>query len=149
MATIDEGEMATTTDAKLDLLKRVPLFAKLGRRELAEIEQLSEEIDVEAGRQLLREGDFAREFFVIVEGAVEINHGGQVVANLGPGDFLGEIALVDGGTRTATATTAAPTKLLLLGHREFHSLMGRNPSVQTAVLQALAHRVRRLDPAAE
>lgn len=140
--------MATTPDAKLDLLGRVPLFSDLGKKELREVGQLAEEIDVPAGRPLMRQGEHGREFFVIVSGSVRIDKDGQTVATMGPGDFFGEIALVDGGTRTATATTETDSKLLLVGHREFHSLMELNRSVQNCVLMALARRVRHLDPVA-
>ena len=141
--------MATSTDAKLELLRRVPLFSDLGKKELVEVGQLAEEIDVAAGRQLTRQGEYAREFFVIIDGAVRIDKDGTTLATLGPGDFFGEIALIDGGARTATATTDSPAKLLLVGHREFHSLMEMNSSVQTCVLRALARRVRNLDPVAD
>jgi CRP/FNR family cyclic AMP-dependent transcriptional regulator len=138
--------MATHTDEKLELLKRVPLFAGLGRKEIEEIGRLAEEIDVPAGRVLMREGQTGQEFFVIVEGNVLIERGGRALRTLGAGDFLGEIALVDDGPRTATATVETNAALLVLAHREFHSLMDQFPSVRTAVLQALAMRVRQLEP---
>jgi CRP/FNR family transcriptional regulator, cyclic AMP receptor protein len=138
--------MATHTDEKLELLKRVPLFAGLGRKEIEEIGRLAEEIDVPAGRVLMREGQTGQEFFVIVEGNVLIERGGRELRTLGAGDFLGEIALVDDGPRTATATVETNAALLVLAHREFHSLMDQFPSVRTAVLQALAMRVRQLEP---
>ena len=138
--------MATHADQKLELLKGVPLLSGLGRREIEEIGRLAEEIDVPAGQVLMREGGSGNEFFVIVDGSVRIERGGATVRTLGSGDFLGEIALVDGGPRTATATTESPAKLLVVGHREFHSLMEQFPSIQVSVLQALASRVRSLDP---
>jgi CRP-like cAMP-binding protein len=95
----------------------------------------------------MREGDTAAEFFVIIEGAVRIDHDGAQITQLGAGDFLGEIALVDGRTRSATATTVEPSRLLVVGHDQFHSLMAQVPAVRTAVLRALAERVRSLDPA--
>jgi CRP-like cAMP-binding protein len=140
--------MATHTDQKLELLKRVPLLAGLGRREIEEVGQLAEEVDLPAGHVLMREGASGSEFWVIVDGTVSIVRGGATIRTLGPGDFLGEIALVDDGPRTATATTESPAKLLVLGRREFHSLMDRFPTIQTCVLQALAQRVRNLEPAA-
>jgi CRP/FNR family transcriptional regulator, cyclic AMP receptor protein len=145
---IGDSEMATHTDEKLDLLKRVPLLAGLGRKEIEEVGRLAEEIDLPAGHVLMREGASGSEFWVIVEGSVSIDRGGTTIRSLGAGDFLGEIALVDNGPRTATATTETPAKLLVLGHREFHSLMDRFPTIQTSVLQALAHRVRNLEPGA-
>lgn len=139
------GEMATHTDQKLELLKRVPLLSGLGRRDIEEVGRLAEEIDLPAGHVLMREGAFGSEFWVIVDGTVRIERGGATIRSLGPGDFLGEIALVDEGPRSATATTDTPAKLFVLGHREFHSLMDQFPSIQTSVLQALAQRVRNLD----
>lgn len=138
--------MATHTDDKLELLKRVPLLAGLGRKEVEEVGRLAEEIDVPAGRVLMREGQSGQEFFVVVTGSVLIERGGHALRSLGPGDFLGEIALIDDGPRTATATTETSSKLLVLAHREFHSLMDQFPSVRGAVLQALAMRVRKLEP---
>jgi CRP-like cAMP-binding protein len=133
-------------DQKLDLLRDVPLFAGLGNRELEEVSRLADTIDLPAGRELTHEGGFGAEFFVIVDGAVEITRNARRIRTLGPGEFFGEIALVDGGPRTATARTAEPSKLLMVGHREFHSLLERFPTIQIAVLTALAQRVRHLSP---
>lgn len=138
--------MATHTDEKLDLLKRVPLLAALGRREIEEVGRLAEEIDLPAGKVLMREGDTGREFYVLVAGGVSIERGGELLRTMGPGDFFGEIALLAEGPRTATATTTSPSKLLVLAHREFHSLMDRFPAIRTCVLEALAKRIRHLEP---
>jgi CRP/FNR family cyclic AMP-dependent transcriptional regulator len=143
-----ERVMATHTDEKLELLKRAPLLSALGRREIEEVGRLVDEIDVPAGRVLMREGDVGREFFVLVNGSVGIDRGGTRIRTLEAGDFFGEIALIDEGPRTATATTDAPSKLLVLAHREFHSLMDRFPSIRTCVLEALAKRVRSHEPEA-
>jgi CRP/FNR family cyclic AMP-dependent transcriptional regulator len=138
--------MATHTDQKLELLKRVPLFTGLGKRDIEELGRLAEEVDVPAGYVLMREGGSGNEFFVIIDGSVGIDRGGSKISTLGPGDFLGEIALIDDGPRTATATAESPAKLLVVGHREFHSLMDQFPTIQICVLQALAKRVRKLEP---
>jgi CRP-like cAMP-binding protein len=140
--------MATHTDQKLELLKRTPLLSDLGRRELEEVERLVDEVDVPAGRVLMREGDAGREFFVVVNGRVSIDRGGTRVRTMEPGDFFGEIALLAEGPRTATATSDGPATLLVLGHREFHSLMDRYPAIRTCVLEALARRIRSLEPEA-
>jgi CRP-like cAMP-binding protein len=140
--------MATHTDQKLELLKHTPLLAQLGRRELDEVGRLADEIDVAAGKVLMRQGDSGGEFFVLVDGSVRIDRDGNRIRNLGPGDFFGEIALVSEGPRTATATAETPTKLLVLGHREFHSLMSQYPSIQVSVLNCLAARLRDLEPEA-
>ena len=140
--------MATHTDQKLELLKRTPLLSDLGRRELEEVERLVDEVDVPAGKVLMREGDAGREFFVLVTGTVVIDRGGTRVRTLESGDFFGEIALLAEGPRTATATTEGPATLLVLGHREFHSLMDKYPAIRTCVLDALAKRIRNLEPEA-
>jgi CRP-like cAMP-binding protein len=133
-------------DRKLELLRKVPLFAGLGGRELEEVGRLADEVDLPDGRELTHEGRTANEFFIIVNGTVRIDRGGATIRRLRDGDFLGEIALVDGGPRTATTTTEGPGRYLVVGHREFHSLLEGFPSIQLAVLQAMAQRVRNLDP---
>jgi len=133
-------------DQKLELLKRVPLFTGLGRRDLEEIGRLGDEVDVPEGRALTSQGDFGHEFFVIVKGAARVERDGVRVRTLHDGDFLGEIALLDGRPRSATVTVEAPTRLLVIGHREFLSLLDQFPSIQRAVLMALAERVRQTEP---
>jgi CRP/FNR family transcriptional regulator, cyclic AMP receptor protein len=133
-------------DQKLELLKRVPLFAGLGRRELEEIGRLGDEVDVPQGRELTSQGQFGHEFFVIITGAARVERDGVRVRTLHDGDFLGEIALLDGRPRSATVTLEAPSRLLVIGHREFLSLLEQFPSIQRAVLMALAERVRQTEP---
>ena len=129
-------------DPKLELIGRVPLFGGCAARDVAWIGQLADEVDVPAGQVLIREGATAQEFFIVVDGALRVERGGGVIARLGAGDFAGEIALVDGGPRNATVVADVPSRLLVIGHREFHSLMQKYPSIQLHVLQALARRVR-------
>jgi len=133
-------------DAKLEMLRRVPLFEGLGRKELEEVGRLCDEVDLPAGRVLMREGDSGDEFYLVLEGSVRVDRGGATVATLGPGQFLGEIALVDHGPRTATATCETACRLLVLGHREFNSVMASSQEIRTRVLTALAQRVRHLTP---
>ena len=140
--------MATHTDAKLELLRRTPLLSDLGRKEIEEVGRLVDEIDVPGGKVLMREGDTGREFFVLVNGTVGIERGGKRVRTLEPGAFFGEIALLSEAPRSATATSEGPATLLVLGHREFHSLMDQYPSIRTCVLEALAKRILALDPEA-
>lgn len=134
------------SDPKLALLHSVPLFARMGRRELVRLGQLADEIDVESGRVLMRQGDRGSEMFVIVSGAVRIEKDGKLVEEVGPGAWVGEMALLSEGSRTATVTTTAPTKLFVVGHSEFHALMDEMPSVRSSVLECLADRVRGLEP---
>jgi CRP/FNR family cyclic AMP-dependent transcriptional regulator len=118
-------------NAKLELLRRVPLFAGCSKRELGMIAALADELALPAGRALTKEGAPGREFVVIVDGA----------NLLGGGDFLGELALVTERPRSATVTTTAPTRILLLTGRDFRTLMRDVPSIQAKVLAAVAQRL--------
>ena len=133
-------------DAKRELLRRVPLFAGCGRPSLDLIERLADEVDVPDGYHLMREGAIAQEFFLIVEGRVRIERGDKPINTLGPGDFLGEIALIDHGPRTATAVTEGPAKLLVINRQGFNSLLAASPDITIEVMKALATRVRHLEP---
>jgi CRP/FNR family transcriptional regulator, cyclic AMP receptor protein len=133
-------------DEKLDLLHRIPLFSGVGRHGLERLGMLSDEIDVPAGKVLMRQGEIGSDMMVIVSGTVAIDRDGERVNTLGAGDFFGEIALVDDGPRTATVTVEEACRLLVITHRDFHAMMEEFPEVQSQVLNALARRVRRLEP---
>jgi CRP-like cAMP-binding protein len=132
-------------DQKLGLLERVPLFAGIARAGLEDIGRIVEEIEVPAGMALTHEGRHEGYFFIIVSGTVRIERGDRTINTIGPGDFLGEIALLDGGPRTATATTESPCRLLSMTHERFHELLDTSPPVRTAVLEAVGLRLRALD----
>jgi CRP/FNR family cyclic AMP-dependent transcriptional regulator len=133
-------------DPKLDLLHSIPLFSRLSRSDLEMLGKLADEIDVPADSVLMREGESGSEMFIIAAGHVRVEHGGKTIAEQGPGDWLGEIAILSEGTRTATVTTTEQTRAFVVAHREFHSLMDKMPSVRTAVLDCVAERLRRLEP---
>jgi CRP/FNR family cyclic AMP-dependent transcriptional regulator len=133
-------------DEKLALLRSVPLFVGLDDGELKAVGGLTTEVDVPAGHELAREETFGDEFYMILDGNVRIHRAGSTIRTLGPGDFLGEIALIDHGRRTASATAETDCRLLVLGHREFHSLLDAQPDIRVHVLEALARRVRQLAP---
>ena len=130
-------------DAKTKEIARVPLFARCSKRELAQIASIADEIDLRAGKVLTREGEQGREFFVLLEGRVEIRKGGRRRDILEAGDFLGEIALVSRSPRTATATATAetPVRALVIRDQEFRALIARLPAIQTKVLETLADRL--------
>ena len=128
-------------NAKVELIKRVPLFSHCSKKELGLVAQIADEIDLPEGKTLMREGDRGREFFVLVEGNADVRKGNRKVNTMGQGDFFGEIALVSQKPRTATVTTASPVRALVVTEQSFRSLIGRAPDVQRKVLQALADRV--------
>ena len=133
-------------DEKLDLLHRIPLFSGFDRRRLERLGMLADEVDVPAGKVLMRQGDIGTDMMVLVRGSVAVDRDGSRINTLGPGDFFGEIALVDGGPRTATVSAEEPSTLLVITHRDFHSMMDEFPEVAGEVMNALANRVRTLDP---
>ncbi len=133
-------------DLKLELLRNVPLFSGCAAHQMRFISKLADEVDVPAGKVLAEEGAAGHEFFVVVDGSLRVERAGKVINRLGPGDFAGEIALIDRGPRTATLIADVPSRLLVIGHREFHSLLLEYPAIQTTVLKALARRVRHTDP---
>jgi CRP-like cAMP-binding protein len=128
-------------NAKLELLKRVPLFADCSKRELEAVAAVADELDLPAGRELTKEGARGAEFIVIAEGAADVRRRGRKVNTLGGGDFLGEIALLTGAPRTATVQTTEPSRLLVLTAPAFRRVLRDTPSLQLKVLDALARRV--------
>jgi CRP-like cAMP-binding protein len=132
-------------EPNLMLLAQVPLFAGVGPEGLEEIGRIAREKDVPAGTVLTHEGRHEGYFFVVISGTIRIERGGRTINTMGPGDFLGEIALLDGGPRTATATVETPCRLLSLMPEQFHQLLDDLPSVQTAVLQSVAQHLRKID----
>ena len=128
-------------DAKIDLLKRAPLFAHCTKSELGSIALLADEIDMPEGKVLTTEGAPGREFFVLVDGTAEVRRKGRKINTMSSGDFFGEIALVSNRPRTATVTAASPMRLLVITDRAFRELMRKMPSIQSKVLAALAERV--------
>ena len=123
------------------MIRKVPLFSKLSKKGLEAVAGIADEIDFPAGKTLTREGEPGREFFVILDGGADVQKGGKSLRILGPGDFLGEIALLTKLPRTATVTTTAPTRALVLTDRDFAGLLKRSPEVGQGVLQALAERL--------
>ena len=135
-------------DEKLDLLHRIPLFAGFDRRHLERLSMLTEEVDVPAGKVLIRQGELGDDLMIIYSGTVAVERDGERINKLGPGDFFGEIALLERGPRTATVTAEIPSRLLVINHRDFHAVMEEFPDIAARVLLSLAHRLRSLDGSA-
>jgi CRP/FNR family transcriptional regulator, cyclic AMP receptor protein len=128
-------------DWKTDAIANVPLFSRCSRSEVARIAKLADEIDLKAGKPLTREGERGSEFFVILEGEADVRSDSTVLPPLGPGDFLGEIALVTDSPRTATVTAVTPIRALVITGRAFRLLMRDSPQIQGKVLEAVASRL--------
>ncbi len=130
-----------TQDTKVEALKRAPLFEGLSRKELVQLARVSDDLEVPTGKVLCREGEVGQEFFVIIDGKVEITRKGKRVTTRGGGDFFGEIALLEETPRMATVTTKTPVSLFVLTRADFRHLVDENPSVERKVLRALARRL--------
>ena len=125
-------------------LRQIPFFAGLGKRELAQVGQWTTELDVAEGRVLGREGSVAYEFFVIEDGAAEVTVDGRHLAHLGPGDFFGEIGLLEAERRTATVTAATAMELVVVFGRDFRAMERELPQVADQVRDAIAARLARM-----
>jgi CRP-like cAMP-binding protein len=128
-------------DEVVDLIRRAPIFAACSKKELRTIAAIAEVVDLPAGHELTREGDPGRDFLVLAEGAAEVRRSGRRVRTLGRGDWLGEIALLSGGPRTATVTTTAPTRALVIRGGMFRALVESTPSIAYKVLVRVASLV--------
>jgi CRP/FNR family transcriptional regulator, cyclic AMP receptor protein len=128
-------------DAKVALLKQAPLFEGLSRKQLAQIARLSDDLDIPAGTVLCREGTRGQEFFVIIDGEANVTRGGKHIATIGPGDFFGEIALLERVERMATVTAVGPLRSFVISDRAFKSVLDTDPTIERALLRTLARRV--------
>ena len=133
--------MVLGSNAKMDLLKHAPLFASCSKQELQRIASIADQLDVREGKVLITEGERGREFFVIVDGEVEVRRKGKKVKTLGPGSFVGEIALLSRIPRVATVTAVTPTSVLVITDRAFMDLCEKSPSIAVKVARMLAERV--------
>jgi CRP/FNR family transcriptional regulator, cyclic AMP receptor protein len=127
-------------------LREIPLFAGLSKKERRGVARQADEVDIEAGRQLVREGEFAYEFFAIEEGTAEVKRGDQFLAELGPGDFFGEMGLVGNVTRNATVTTTSPTTVIVMTGSAFRQIDRDLPEVAKKIRKAVEERCHQLEP---
>jgi CRP-like cAMP-binding protein len=133
--------VALRKNVKIELIKRVPLFAQCSKAELARIATIADEIHFPAGKTLTREGEPGLEFFVLVAGNVAVHQGKRKVNELGDGDFFGEVSVIAGTPRTATVTTTAPSRMLVVTDRDLTRLLRDSPGIHAKVLQAVAQRL--------
>ena len=137
-------------DDKATALGRAPLFKNLSRSELVELAKATEDLEVEPGKVLAREGEIGQEFFVIVDGEVIVSKESQEVRRLGPGDFFGEIALVwESPRRTATVAAATPLRFFVLTRQAFRSLIDHHPDLEAKVLEESEERERTTEARAD
>ncbi len=126
---------------KVKALRQVPLFADLDDKQLAFIAGQASELTVKAGAVLAQEGVLGREAMVILSGTAEVRRANNKVADLGPGDVVGEMSLINDAPRNATVTASSQCTLLVMNSREFSSILGANPDVSIRILKTVAARL--------
>ncbi|MGI8479416.1 MAG: cyclic nucleotide-binding domain-containing protein [Gaiellaceae bacterium] len=133
--------MALGKNAKIDLLKRVPLFAGCSKAELREVALSADELDLRDGYVLTREGKPGREFFVLIEGTARVTKGEKKLAALRSGDWFGEIALLTHTPRTATVIATSPVRVLVITDRAFRRVVETMPRIAIKVLASVGQRL--------
>ena len=129
-------------DSKIDRLARVPLFAGVSKRDLEFVASRVDEVSLKPGQTLIREGQPTEAFFILESGHVQVTRGGKPVNRLGPGDFFGEIGMLDRGTATATVVADGPGEAIVLSHAQFADAIKGNDSLALQVIAAMAKRLR-------
>ena len=129
-------------DPKLEALSRVPLFARCTRRELEFIGREGDEVNVKAGKTLLKQGRPGDTFYIQLEGKSEVEVDGRKRRVLGPGDFFGEISMVDRGVGTATVRTVSDGRLFVMSHAQFRDAVKANDAIMVKVLLVMGERLR-------
>ena len=133
--------MALRRDAKIELLKRAPLFSGCSKGELRALASSADELDLRQGTVLTREGRPGREFFVLIGGTAEVTKKGEKVAELGAGDWFGEIALLTDSPRTATVTATSSVDVLVITDRRFRDVVETMPSIALKILSSVSARL--------
>ena len=133
--------MLLRADTRVELLRGLPLFELCSKRDLRRIAAIAVEREIDADVELIREGEPAGEFYVVVEGEVEVRRRGRRVARLGTGSFVGEIALLSRSPRTATVIATTPLRVLAISGRDFVALLDTLPELWLKVARTLADRV--------
>ncbi|MPZ24663.1 MAG: cyclic nucleotide-binding domain-containing protein [Dehalococcoidia bacterium] len=129
-----------SSDQKVDRLRRIPLFEHTNSRQLGEVAQIADEVDVGADTVLARQGERGMDFFVIEKGSATVTRDGVKVADLEPGEFFGEMSLLEGTPRTATVTASSHCSLLVVRKPAFDALQDSVPGLREALVKALAAR---------
>jgi CRP/FNR family transcriptional regulator, cyclic AMP receptor protein len=133
------------SDPKLQHLAQVKMFSSLNKKELAMISRAADVITVKDGAEIVREGTYGHDFYLIVSGAATVRRNGRKVANLGPGSYFGELSLLDNGPRSATVVADGDTEIAVIGQREFIGVLDQVPAVTHKLLVNMATRLREAD----
>jgi CRP/FNR family transcriptional regulator, cyclic AMP receptor protein len=143
---LEEEVMARRQTEKVEHIKSVPMFAKLSQRQLQRVARHADEVTVEEGRVLSREGTpGGHSLLIILEGKASVKRDGTTLARLGPGEFVGEMSLLDNKPHSATVTAETEATLLTIGRREFMGLLEDVPGLKDNIMLGLVERLRAAD----
>lgn len=134
--------MTLAHDRRAELLAACPLFSGVGGDELAALATCATEVDYRSGSVIVRHGEIGTGFFVVIEGRVRVVQDGEVVAHLGPGEFFGELSVLDQLPRNAQVAADEPTRCLALASWDFERVLLEHPELSLAILRGLARRLR-------
>ena len=134
--------LQSMSDPKVDALSKVPLFASLSKHELEFVASRADEVDAPAGKFLTTQGEPGDTFYVLLDGGARVDIDGNLRRTLVPGDFFGEISMLDRGLGTATITTTKPSRLLVMSHAQFRDAIKANDALLIKVLAAMGERLR-------
>jgi CRP/FNR family transcriptional regulator, cyclic AMP receptor protein len=146
-ASSTEEVLTLTQDRRAELLAGCPLFRGIDADGLAKLAALATSVDFPAGHVIARQGEIGTGFFVVVSGGARVIRDGKTIATVGPGDFFGELSVLDGRPRTAQVVTDGPTTCLALASWDFEAVLLAEPKVALAILRGLATRLRDLTEA--
>jgi CRP/FNR family transcriptional regulator, cyclic AMP receptor protein len=135
-------DMTLTHDRRAELLGACRLFTALTPEQLGSIAGIATEVDFAGERVIARQGEIGTGFFVVVDGAVRVVRDGRTIARLGPGEFFGELSVLDGGPRVAQVVAEGPTRCLALATWDFEQVLLEQPALTLAILRELARRLR-------
>jgi CRP-like cAMP-binding protein len=129
------------TNAKIELLRGLPLFSACSKRQLGEIAKIANEVDFASGETLIREGDPPSRFFVLVDGGVEVTKGGETVEILGGAEFFGEMSVLTSSPTNATVTATSSGRALVVTGDDLRRLMHQSPEIEEKVIHSLEERL--------
>jgi CRP/FNR family cyclic AMP-dependent transcriptional regulator len=132
-------------DPKIDLLSRVQMFSSLNKKELGLIARSADVVTVKPGTEIVTQGTPGHEFYLVVSGQAIVRRNGRKIATLGPGQYFGELALLDRGPRSATVTAETEVELAIISQREFLAVLNQVPAVAYKLLVSMASRLREAD----
>ena len=134
-------------DEKIAILKKVPLFSDLSKRQLIELSKHSDKVEIDGGHVITKEGVKGNDFFLIIEGKAQVKKGRKIIRNLKSGDYFGEISLIDGEPRTASVIAETDINLLFVNHKSFEHLLKTVPGLQEKIMVSLCTYLRRAEKA--